>query len=418
MLLWAASLISTVGSGMTSFGLGVYVFEETGRASTTGLILLAGFLPGLLLSPFAGVLADRFDRRWLMIIGDGFSAFGLIYIFAALMNGSAGINTILAGVAISSTFSSLTEPAFQSTVTDLLDKDEYSKASGLVQLTNGARFLISPLLAGVLLRIWNISALLLFDILTILVTVAATYIVRKGISSSAHVKESSLLEDFMEGFCVIYENRGIWILVLTTSIMSLFLGVIQTLSTPLILSFSDSEFLGMAMSISASGILAVSFVLSIIPVKNYFHRILGASLFSAGIFMAGFGLRENKVLICIFGFLFFSMLPLCNMALDYLVRTNIADIVQGRVWGLIGIISQLGYVAAYAVIGQIADRLFVPLFRTGSALSETFGLVIGTGESRGFGLLIILSGLLLSVTAIFLYRNDSVRKLEKQCISN
>ena len=78
MLLWAASLISTVGSGMTSFGLGVYVFEETGRAATTGLILLAGFLPGLLLSPFAGVLADRFDRRWLMIVGDGCSALGLI----------------------------------------------------------------------------------------------------------------------------------------------------------------------------------------------------------------------------------------------------------------------------------------------------------------------------------------------------
>lgn len=294
MLLWAASLISTVGSGMTSFGLGVYVFEETGRASTTGLILLAGFLPGLLLSPFAGVLADRFDRRWLMIIGDGFSAFGLIYIFAALMNGSAGIISILAGVAVSSAFSSLTEPAFRSTVTDLLDKDEYSKASGLVQLTNGARFLISPLLAGVLLRIWNISALLLFDILTIFLTVAATYIVRKGLSSSAHGKESSLIEDFKEGFRVIYENRGIWILVLTTSIMSLFLGVVQTLLTPLILSFSDSEFLGMAMSISASGILAVSFVLSMIPVKSHFHRILGVSLFSAGFLWQGSGCARIK----------------------------------------------------------------------------------------------------------------------------
>lgn len=132
--------------------------------------------------------------------------------------------------------------------------------------------------------------------------------------------------------------------------------------------------------------------------------------------MAGFGLRENKVLICVFGFLFFAMLPLCNMALDYLVRTNIADAVQGRVWGLIGIISQLGYVVAYAGAGQIADRLFVPLFRIDSALSKTIGLFIGTGESRGFGLLIILSGLLLSATAIFLYRNDSVRKLENSCL--
>ena len=71
--------------------------------------------------------------------------------------------------------------------------------------------------------------------------------------------------------------------------------------------------------------------------------------------MAGFGIRENIVVICIFGFLFFSSLPFANAALDFLVRTNIADDFQGRAWGLIGVLSQLGYVAAYAVSGILAD---------------------------------------------------------------
>ena len=172
ILLWAASLVASVGSGMTSFGLGVYAFEKTGLAATTGWIMLAGFLPGLLLSPLAGVFADRFDRRWLMIIGDGCSALGLICIYIALVF-DAGIGAILFGVAVSSAFSSLTEPAFRSTVSDLLDRDEYTRASGMVQLTSAARFLISPLAAGVVLRIWNISALLTIDISTILLTVTA-----------------------------------------------------------------------------------------------------------------------------------------------------------------------------------------------------------------------------------------------------
>lgn len=417
MLLWAASLISTVGSGMTSFGLGVYVFEETGRAAATGLILLAGFLPGLLLSPFAGVLADRFDRRWLMIVGDGCSALGLICVYIALVF-DAGIGAILFGVAVSSAFSSLTEPAFRSTVSDLLDRDEYTRASGMVQLTSAARFLISPPAAGVVLRIWDISALLMIDISTILLTVTAAFIVRKAILSSSRSRKTSLLEDFREGFDVIYRNGGLWTLVLTASVMSLFFGVIQVLSTPMILSFADPEFLGMALSISSSGILVISFILGVVPIRNHFHRILSLSLFCAGIFMSVFGLRENKTLICVFGFLLFSMLPLCNISLDYLVRTNVREDVQGRVWGLIGIISQLGYVAAYAVVGQVADHVFVPLLKPGGALSKTFGAFIGVGEGRGFGLLIILSGLLLSLTALILNRNDAVRKLEKPCISN
>ena len=80
LLLWSGELISAIGSGLTSFGLGIYVYQQTGRVSSTALITLLAFLPSLLLSPIAGVLADRYDRRLLMILGDSLSALGLIYI--------------------------------------------------------------------------------------------------------------------------------------------------------------------------------------------------------------------------------------------------------------------------------------------------------------------------------------------------
>ena len=84
LLLWAGSMISQVGGGLTSFGLGVYIFNRTGSAAQMALVTLLGFLPTLLLSVPAGVLADLFDRRLLMMIGDGCSAIGILYILLCM----------------------------------------------------------------------------------------------------------------------------------------------------------------------------------------------------------------------------------------------------------------------------------------------------------------------------------------------
>lgn len=85
LLLWAGELISAIGGGLTSFGLGVYVFNRTGSAADMALVTLLAFLPTLLLSIPAGVLADRYDRRLLMMIGDGFSAVGILYILCCML---------------------------------------------------------------------------------------------------------------------------------------------------------------------------------------------------------------------------------------------------------------------------------------------------------------------------------------------
>ena len=104
LLLWAGELISSVGGGLTSFGLGVYVFGQTGSAASMALVTLLAFLPTLVLSVPAGVLADRYDRRLLMMLGDGCSALGIIYILICMMNGGASLPQICIGVFVSSVF--------------------------------------------------------------------------------------------------------------------------------------------------------------------------------------------------------------------------------------------------------------------------------------------------------------------------
>lgn len=108
------------------------------------------------------------------------------------------------------------------------------------------------------------------------------------------------------------------------------------------------------------------------------------------------------------------MLPFTNTALDYLVRTNIDNSVQGRAWSLIGLVSQLGFVAAYTLSGVLADYVFTPLLVTGGVLAGSVGKVIGTGSGRGMGLLIIIAGLLLSLASLIIYHLKSIRSLENR----
>ena len=347
LLLWSGELISAIGSGLTSFGLGIYVYQQTGRVSSTALITLLAFLPSLLLSPIAGVLADRYDRRLLMILGDSLSALGLIYILICMINGEATLYPIAIGVTISSIFSSLLEPAYKATITDLLTKEEFSKASGLVQIAGSSKFLISPILAGFLLSFSNIKLLLIIDICTFFVTVTATLIVRKGLQSKAIEKKESLTSEFKEGWKAITSNKGIFTLVILGSILTLCLGIIQTLATPMILSFSNATTLGVCETICGTGMLVSSVIIGMISIKEGYSKILSISLFMTGTFMAIFGLRENIILISIAGFLFFATLPFANTSIDVLIRSNIPNEVQGRAWGLIGLISQLGYVIAF-----------------------------------------------------------------------
>ena len=179
LLLWTGELISSVGGGLTSFGLGVYVFGQTGSAASMALVTLLAFLPTLVLSVPAGVLADRYDRRLLMMLGDGCSALGIIYILICMMNGGASLLQICIGVFVSSVFSSLLEPSYRATVSDLLTKEEFSKANGLVSLAGSARYLISPLVAGLLLSISDVKLLLIIDISTFFLTIMSIAVVKK-----------------------------------------------------------------------------------------------------------------------------------------------------------------------------------------------------------------------------------------------
>ena len=397
LLLWAGEFISSIGGGLTSFGLGLYIFQKTGSATDMALLTLLGFLPSLVLRVPAGVLADRYDRRLLMMIGDGLSGLGVLFILICMLTGEASLWQIYLGTTISSIFSALLEPSYTATITDLLTKEQFSKANGLVSLAGSSRFLLSPIIAGFLLSVSDIKLILIIDVCTFFLTVIVAAVVRRGIKTSAPKEPEPFMKSMKEGWQAVSGKRGLLMLVVVSSLICLFMGMFQVLGEPFVLSFADSKTLGIVETIAATGMLVTSIVLGIKGIKKNFVRALWIGLAVSGIGMSLFAICENIYVICIFGFVFFAALPFANNSLDYLVRTNIPAEMQGRAWGFIGFISQLGYVIAYGISGITADFI---------------GKVTNKGVGGGSAITVIASGICLFIVALAMSGIKRIRELE------
>ena len=397
LLLWAGELVSSIGGGLTSFGLGIYIFQQTGNASGMAFMTLLAFLPGLLLKVPAGVLADRYDRRVLMMIGDGCSGLGVLFILICMLRGEAALWQIYLGVIISSVFSALLEPAFTATITDLLTKEEFSKANGLVSMAGSARYLFSPIIAGFLLAFSDIKLILIIDICTFFLTIVSAAVVRNGLETKP-VERKPFFQSMKEGWAYVLQKKGLLQLILISTAITLFMGVFQVLGEPFVLSFADSKTLGIVETVSASGMLVTGILLGIRGIRKNFVRNMGIGLAFSGLGMTFFGAFRSTWLICTFGFTFFASLPIANNCLDYLARTNIPDELQGRVWAVLGFISQLGYVISYALSGVVADSV---------------GAATGGGVGTGAALTIGFSGVCLIAIAIGLTRVRKLRELEQ-----
>ena len=413
LIIWLGELISNIGSGMTAFGLGVYVWQMTHSAVDVAMVEMAALLPMILLCPAAGVLADRFDRRLLMILGDIVSAFGLIVMLVIMNIGHIKVWQICLCVGFGSAFAALLDPAYKATITDLLTEDEYAKASGMVSIASSSKFLISPVIGGLILAASGIKLILAVDILTFVVTVAAIFSVRKSLAVKSQVKkEMNFFKDLKEGWLIILESKGVMLLIVLVSVLTFYMGFIQVLSKPMILSFASEKTTGILQTVVACGVMVSSIMIGSGILKSKYVNVMVASFIVSGVTIAGFGATTSIPVIIISGFLFFATLPYANTSIDVLIRKSIDNEKQGRAWGLISLISQLGYVVAFVLAGVLADYVFNPALAEGGVLADTVGRVIGTGETRGIGFLVVLAGLGLIITALIISKSKSIREME------
>jgi MFS family permease len=176
MTIWIRAIIyQLTGSGLTALTLGVFVFNNYHSAAILIHSFFVNVCSFIFIASDYGSLSDRIDRSELMIIGDFSAISGILFILIIMYTQKFELWHIYLGVTMSSLFNSVQIPAYKAIVTDLVDEKSYSKASGLIQFAGSAQYLVSPILAGVLVKFFDIKIILIIDIATFLLPLCRIY---------------------------------------------------------------------------------------------------------------------------------------------------------------------------------------------------------------------------------------------------
>jgi hypothetical protein len=416
-IIWFGQLISTLGSGLSGFGLGVWIFQETGSATQFALTTFFYVMPFALVSSLAGTLVDRWDRRRVMIMSDTCQALVTLVIALLLYTDQLAVWHIYMATIISSVLGSFQGPAYNASVSLLVPKEHLTRASGMAQISQAVSRLVSPLLAGFLVVAIGLEGVVLIDLATFLVAVFTTLIVRiprpKETAEVAQAK-GSLLREMIFGWKYLIARPGLMGLIIIGAFRNFFVNAAGVLTIPLVLSFAAPYVVGTVIAVGSAGLLVGGLLMSTWGGPK--RRVNGAlgSIALEGLALIIVGWLPNPFLVAAGKFLQFLGLSGGAASSNAIEQSKVAVDVQGRVFGIAGVISLISEALAYPAAGLMADGIFEPLMVKGGALAGILGPVIGMGPGRGMGLLNIVMGLCLVVTVAIGYLYPRVRLLEDE----
>ncbi|HEX6288814.1 MAG TPA: MFS transporter [Herpetosiphonaceae bacterium] len=413
-IVWFGQLVSLIGSGLTTFALGVWAYQRTGSVTLFAMITLAGTLPSILVSPFAGVYVDRWNRRRVLIASDFGSAILTLLVALLLWSDTLAIWHIWGIVAIRSVIRAFQLPAYTASVTMLIPKAQLTRANGMMQFGTAAAQIVAPLLAGVLMEIIFLQGIILIDVVTFVVAVVTLLVVSIPQPASKGGQKRSVLREASDGWQYITQRAGLLGMLIFFALVNFAYGLAQVLFTPLVLKFSTVAALGTIASAGGVGLLAGTLLLSTWGgPKPRIHGVLGFGvLFGFSFFLAG--VQASTWLIGVASFVCMFCVPFINGCTQTIWQVKVPPEIQGRVFATRLMIAWSTAPLAYALAGPLSDGAFEPLLADGGALAGSVGALIGTGPGRGVGLLFVLIGLTVMATAVGGYLYRPLRTVEAQ----
>ncbi|WP_246938507.1 MFS transporter [Bacillus pinisoli] len=415
LVIWFGQLASVIGSGLTGFALGVWVFQETGSVTLFSLIVMSSVLPGVLASPIAGYVVDKWKRKNVMILADCVAGFSTLLIFVLLLSNQLEIWHIFLSTALGSFSSAFQMPAYQSTIALLVPKENLSRANGMVQMADSLSMIIAPLAAGFLLGIIGLQGVILVDFITFIIAITTLVFVRfPELKKEENQEKAPFLKEAMLGWDYIQKRPALLGLLLYFAFANFLLGYVNVLMQPLILTIGDERALGIAISVTGGGMLLGGIIMSVWKgmqdqVKQF---ILFGFLSAIGLSISGF--VSSVYVITIGMFLTMSLIPFGNAASQSIWQRKVKPNVQGRVFALRRMVALSLAPFAYITAGPVAEKLFTPMMVEGGLLASSIGRLIGVGESRGIGLLFIILGILWAILGVVYYLHPRIRNLDKE----
>lgn len=417
IIVWLGQLVSLVGSGLTSFALGLWVYEHTGSVTQFALIGLFTALPNIVLSPLAGALVDRWDRRWAMILSDtGAGLCTLMMAFLFLTNRIEVWQIYLAAGA-SAAFGTFQWPAYSAAMTLLVPKKHLGRANGMVQFGQAAAEILAPALAGVLVLTSRVQGILLIDFVTFFFAVTTLLLVRfpgPETTTAAQARKDSLWREASYGWRFITARRGLLGLLVFFAVVKFLWGMVGALIAPMILGFTSADVLGAIISIAGGGMLAGSLLMSAWGgPKRRIDGVLHFELLSGLCFLL-IGLRPSAWPVALGAFGAHLTIAIIYGSNQAIWQSKVPPNVQGRVFATQQMVAKSTTPLAYLTAGPLADKLFEPLLASDGPLTGSIGQITGVGPGRGIGLLFIVMGILKVAVTLGGYLYPRIRLVEDE----
>ncbi|NJR75792.1 MAG: MFS transporter [Scytonema sp. CRU_2_7] len=235
VLVWLGQLVSLLGSSITNFALDIWIYQWSNSVTQLSQLILLTTLPYVIISPLAGILADRWNRRWVMILSDSGAAVSTLTIAALLVTGQIQIWHIYLATAVSSSFSAFQWPAYSTATTNLVPKQHLGRASGMIQFAQALAQLLAPVLGGVLLGVIKLSGIFVLDLSSFLFALTTLLLVRfpdHKVTQNQETNQTSLLAQAVYSFNYLTARSGLLALSLFFASSNFLVGMLQVLTYP------------------------------------------------------------------------------------------------------------------------------------------------------------------------------------------
>ncbi len=417
LIVWVGQVVSLLGTSMTNFGLTIWAFEATGQATSLALIGACYTGAMLLVSPFGGVIVDRYDRKRVMMASDAVSGLASCVILGLLLGDSLAIWHIYVIAIVLGAFQSVQWPASSAVITLMLPRSQYTRANSLMGLAEPSSQIIAPLLAGALLGVIGLRGILLIDVVTFVFAVSALAFVvvpRSAGHASGALTPRGALAEAAFGFRYIWQRPNLLALQTVFLIGNFLFTVPYTLLPVLILlrTGNDALALGSAQTLGAVGGVVGGVLVGLWG--GFRRRIVGV-LFGWGVSMGAaslVGLGHNVLTWGAALFVIFACSSLINASNQAIWQSKVPPALQGRVFSIRQMIAMGIAPLAALIAGPLADRVLEPGMRAGGGLAGVFGGLVGTQPGAGIALAFLVCGGLGVLLALGASLTPLVRQVE------
>lgn len=437
IIVWIGQVVSLFGTSLTQFALTIWAWQLTGEATALALVGLFSFGPSVILSPVAGALVDRWNRKLVMMVSDLAAGISTIAIFLLYLSGNLEIWHLYVAGFFSGAFQSFQFPAYSAAVTMMLPKEQYARASAMLAMAESGARIFAPTVAAAFLVFIGIGGILTIDIVTFIFALATLVWVhipqpKKSKDEEITKHEGNLWQETLFGFKYILARRSLFGVQMIFFLINLFATIGFTLLAPMILARMESGTVTAALLPTPAngediGQIALGVVESAMAVggligglavsiwggpKRRIHGVLLGMMASSLIGQVLFGLARVPLVWIVTGAVGSLFIAILNASNQAIWQSKVDPNVQGRVFSVRRWIAQITIPLAMLLAGPLADRVFEPAMMEGGSLAGTFGSLLGTGAGSGMALIFVSTGILGTASALFGYLIPAIRNVE------